>query len=155
MKIALAFASSIVALSTLVASARAGTATKPRASSVASICKINSNPAAFLGKVVVVSAVYHTDSSHYEYLEDPSCSSNNILDIGFRVPQRDASVAAFEHAKAIECQRTHQQFVCVLDGPVTVRGKIAQSKGAHLQPDAIVNIINLHSVINSWLQHGR
>ncbi|RYG60472.1 MAG: hypothetical protein EON60_07070 [Alphaproteobacteria bacterium] len=112
-----------------------------------SICRIRQNPEQYVGRVVTVSGVYKTDSSHYSYVLDPSCSSQSTLDLGFKVPERDSSVAAFEAAEAEECKRTGQRGLCVLEASIVLRGEIAQTKGAHLQPDLVYLIINPHSVL--------
>ncbi|MFC5579481.1 hypothetical protein ACFPOA_15845 [Lysobacter niabensis] len=112
----------------------------------ATICDIQANKSQYLGKVVTVTAHYSTDSSHYEYLKDASCSNGAILDIGFKVPERDASVEAFEEGQRNLCKERGTPYLCILEGTVTVRGEIAQTTGAHLQPDVTYLIINLHSV---------
>ena len=79
------------------------------------ICAIRQNPAQYVGQVVTVSATYSTDSSHYEYLEDPSCNAGNTLDMGFKVPERDVSVEEFKAARAAECRRTGRRGLCVIE----------------------------------------
>jgi hypothetical protein len=155
MKIAMILVSVSMALLTQMSHAREAALKKKGTGDLTSICKINGNPKAYVGKVVTISALYLTDSSNYEYLKDSKCSRLNILELGFLVPERDASVARFEQAQAAECRRKNELGLCILQGPVTVRGEIAQTKGAHLQPDAIVYVINLHSVITSWLKAKR
>ena len=108
------------------------------------ICDIKANKSQYLGKVVTVTAHYSTDSSHYEYLEDASCG--NILDIGVRVQERDASVDAFKEKQRGLCRERGATYLCVLEGVVTVESEIAQTTGAHLQSDITRLIINLHSV---------
>src|SRR5690606_3775793 len=105
-----------------------------------SVCAIRANPERYLGKVVTITARYATDSSHYEYLKDPSCS-NGTLDIGFRVPERDESVDDFKEAQQALCKRQGTPYLCVLEGVVTVRGEIAETTGAHLQPDLTYQIV--------------
>ena len=131
-----------------LATGQAAPALTASSDATVSICKIRRHPDVYLGKVVSVSATYLTDSSHYEYLKDSSCATQNILDIGFVVPERDMSVKAFEAAQASECKRTGQQGLCVLEATVLMRGQIAQTKGAHLQPDLVYLIINPHSVLS-------
>ncbi|MFC0682853.1 hypothetical protein ACFFGH_33900 [Lysobacter korlensis] len=142
----------LVISSLLLAGATTATGQAPAPSSAApeaavSICHIRQNPEQYVGRAVTVSGIYKTDSSHYSYLLDPSCSSQSTLDLGFEVPERDASVAAFEAAKAEECKRTGQRGLCVLEASVVLRGEIASTKGAHLQPDLVYLIINPHSVL--------
>ena len=119
-----------------------------------SVCAIRANPERYLGKVVTITASYATDSSNYEFLEDPSCS-NGTLDIGFRVPERDESVDAFKEAQEALCKSRGTPYLCVLEGVVTVRGEIAETTGAHLQPDLTYQIVNLHSVANWEFKDGR
>lgn len=123
-------------------------AQEPSASEPVGICEIRKNPAYYIGKVVTVSGAYATDSRHYEYLKDASCPSENTLDIGFVVPERDASVQAFEAAQAAECERTGRRYLCVLEGQAIIRGEIAQTKGAHVQPNLVYLVINPHSVLS-------
>ena len=139
----------------LLAGTWACRAQEPSASGPASICEIRKNPADYIGKIVTVSGAYATDSRHYEYQKDASCSSENTLDIGFVVPERDASVQAFEADQAAECERTGRRYMCVLEGQATIRGEIAQTKGAHLQPDLVYLVINPHSVLSHSLRAER
>jgi hypothetical protein len=118
------------------------------------ICEIRANPERYLGKVITVTAHYSTDSSHYEYLTDSDCFKGT-LDIGFSVPERDKSVEAFKQAQRELCVRRGTPYLCVLEGTVTVRGEIAQTTGAHLQPDLTYPIINLHSVTGWDFSGGR
>ena len=113
-----------------------------------SVCEIRQHPDAYLGKVVTVSATYRTDSIHYEYLIDLSCSTQSTLDIGFAVPERDSSVEAFERAQVAECKRLGHSGLCILEGAVVMRGEIAEAKGTHLQPNLVHLIINPHSVLS-------
>ncbi|HEY4081747.1 MAG TPA: hypothetical protein VGM81_13730 [Burkholderiaceae bacterium] len=92
---------------------------------------------------------------HYEYLKDSSCAGQNTLDLGFAVPERDPSVQAFADARATECKRTGQRGLCVLTATVVIRGEIAHTKGAHLQPDLVYLIVNPHSVLNYQFRAGR
>ena len=135
--------------------ATAGPPSKGASPAVTSICEINRDPVAYMGKVVTVSGIYKTDSMVYEYIEGQNCKRRNILPIGFRVPQRDASVTAFYMATALYCAKHNQPVVCVLEGPISVRGKIVHTIGAHLQPNAVVYAINLYSVSYDWLQAKR
>ena len=121
--------------------------TSVAAETAVSICHIRRNPEQYVGRVVTVSGTYKTDSSHYSYVLDPSCSSQSTLDLGFEVPERDSSVAAFEAAEAEECKRTGQRGLCVLEATLVLQGEIAQTKGAHLQPDLVYLIINPHRVL--------
>ena len=138
----------IAALSLLAIPAFAGEPTGgavPGAS--VTICAIRQNPTQYVGQVVTVSATYSTDSSHYEYLEDPSCNAGNTLDIGFKVPERDASVEEFKAAQAAECRKTGSRGLCVIEAQVVLRGRIASTTGAHLQPNLTYLVINPHSVL--------
>ena len=130
-----------------------GAAASP-AQEVTPICEIRGNPEQYLGKVVTVTAHYSTDSRHYEYLTDTGCSKGT-LDIGFSVPERDKSVGAFEQAQRELCKRRGTPYLCVLEGTVTVRGDIAQTTGAHLQPDRTYLTVNLHSVTGWDFAGGR
>jgi hypothetical protein len=153
----------IVALLTtslLIAVACAASGQAPAPASVApagavSICHIRQHPERYVGQVVTVSGTYKTDSSHYSYVLDPSCSSQSTLELGFKVPERDGSVEAFEAAAAEECKRSGQRGICLLEASVVLRGEIAETKGAHLMPNLVHLVINPHSVLAYRFQAER
>lgn len=94
---------------------------------------------------MTVSAHYRTDSMHYAYLDDEGCEAT--LQMGYEVPERDASVADFEGAESRICVETGRPYLCVLEGKLTLRGEIVWIKGAHLEPDIQTLAINPHSVV--------
>lgn len=120
----------------------------------ASICAIRERPELYLGKVVTVTASYTTDSMHFEFLTDPGCR-HGMLDIGFRVPEREASVDDFNAARKALCESEDKPYLCVVEAMVTVRGRIAEDHGAHLDPDATVLVINPFSVSDWEFKSGR
>ena len=113
------------------------------------ICDIQANKSAYIGKVVTLTADYSTDSSHYAFLSDQTCAKSGNIDIGFVVPQRDASVEAFESKEAELCRQRGTPYLCVLEAKVSVRGAIEEAVGAHLAADARYLVINLHSVLSA------
>jgi hypothetical protein len=114
-----------------------------------SICQIRQHPERYVGRVVTVSGIYKTDSSHYAYVLDPSCSSQSTLELGFKAPDRDGSVEAFEAAEAEECEHSGQRSrsICLLEASIVLRGEIAETKGAHLMPNLMHLVINPRSVL--------
>jgi hypothetical protein len=136
----------------LIAGARSASGQAPAPASVApagavSICEIRQHPERYVGRVVTVSGTYKTDSSHYAYVLDPSCSNQSTLELGFKVPERDGSVEAFEAAEAEECKHSGQRSICLLEASIVLRGEIAETKGAHLMPNLMHLVINPHSVL--------
>ena len=114
---------------------------------VVRVCDINSNQQEFVGKIVTIDAVYSTDSMVYSFFEDQSCQKRGMIDLGFRVPERDQSVSDFYAAKAAYC-RKHKLAMCMVTAKMRVKGEIAETVGAHLAPDARYLVINLHSVLS-------
>jgi hypothetical protein len=121
---------------------------------LARICDIRANQGAFIGKVVTIDAMYSTDSMVYSFFEDPTCQRKGMLDVGFKVPERDQSVSDFQAAKAAYC-RERKMGMCMVRARMRVRGAIAETVGAHLAPDARYLVINLHSVLSYEFTDGR
>ena len=122
---------------------------------VVRICDIHADENAYIGKVVTIEAVYTTDSMVYSYFEDPTCPKRGMLDLGFKVPERDSSVRAFELKKAEICKERGTPGMCLVDVKMCVTGAIAETVGAHLAPDARYLVINLHSVDSYEFLDGR
>lgn len=138
----------------LLAVAQIGSAQAQELQESVSVCTIRERPDLYLGKVVTVRANYTTDSIHYEYLTDTGCRYGT-LDIGLRVPEREASVDAFKAARRTLCESEDKRYLCIVDGVVTVRGRIAEAPDAHLQPDATSLVINPFSVSDWEFKGGR
>ncbi|WP_315385982.1 hypothetical protein [uncultured Stenotrophomonas sp.] len=138
----------------LLAVAQIGSAQAQDLQESVSVCAIRERPDLYLGKVVTVTASYATDSMHFEYLTDPGFC-HGALDIGFRVPEREPSVDDFKAARKALCESEDKRYLCVVEGVVTVRGRIAEAHGAHLQPDATVLVINPFSASDWEFKSGR
>ena len=110
-----------------------------------SACTILADQALYIGKLVTFSAHYSTDSAHYGFLADPACGHLGSIDIGFVVPEADASVELFEQRQAETCRVRGQSYLCVLEGEVTVTGRIVRGEPRQFS-NAPSLLINLHSV---------
>jgi hypothetical protein len=119
-----------------------------------SICEIRADPKKYIGRLVTVSGEYNTDSAHFEFVADPSCSNGGSLDFGFPAQDQDDSVDEFNRAKAAECERKRQVGFCVLSASVVVRGEIGEAVGADHQPDLKHLVINPQSVLLYRFQEG-
>lgn len=92
---------------------------------VATICQIRENPAKYVGKKVVLSATYLTDSSFYSYLIDKKCNGRQILDLESNEVSADKSVDDFDKFVEKECA-----VECAFESDVLVEGTVVEnSKG--------------------------
>ena len=110
-----------------------------------SACTVLADPSLYIGKLVTFSAHYSTDSAHYGFLSDPTCRGLGSIDIGFVVPEADASVDLFEQKQADTCRARGQSYLCVLEGEVVVTGRIVRGEPRQFS-NAPSLLINLHSV---------
>ena len=105
----------------------------PRTSVPTSVCAINSDRAAHVGKVVTVAATYKTDSAHFEYLLDPSCGTGGILGIGLKDGSRARSVEDFYAASEELCKRRDAVFLCNIHGEIVAEGTIVPGDDGRLK----------------------
>jgi hypothetical protein len=118
-----------------------GAVAEPPATNLTSICAINKDRAAFIGKVVTVAATYATDSAHFEYLMERACGAQGVLDIGFKDPARATSVERFYAASQGWCARHNAHYLCNIRGDVVAQGTVIAGQDGRLK-------LNLLSVLS-------
>jgi hypothetical protein len=132
-------------LVSLIAAGPYGAGTLPEEPAPVSACTILADQALYIGKLVTFSAHYSTDSAHYGFLADPTCRHLGSIDIGYVVPEADASVSQFEQKQVDTCRARGQSYLCILEGELTVAGRIVRG-GPRQFSNVPSLLINLHSV---------
>lgn len=94
-----------------------------------SICDIQRNKSAYIGKTVLLHAVYETDKSNFTYLRDKrstlkECSTHKIIELASVSLMHDASVLNFFKRGDLICQEKKRPVVCNLTANVTAEVQI-------------------------------